>query len=679
MMADNATSRRTGPAPTPAWPPTPPHAASSSHDLSGTSLRSASRMQTRRVASLTARCRPVHSTVQSGVTCLALWSPTYAEVGGAVEGRPSQLPPCLGRSLKGALMPMPPPYVLSNRTTCLVVLAPGLCSLYTTELSDLCLDRATPRREPLTLDTMRLRGTTSSILLLELAATALALPASKARDDWPAPPAANLTRANMVKAAFETAWQGYFKSAFPHDTLHPVSNGFEDDRNGWGATVVDALSTAVVMGEADIVGQMLDRIAQIDFTTTPNAGDGISVFETTIRYLGGLLAGYDLLKGPMNSLIADSSKVDVLLKQAMSLADSLSIAFDTPTGIPDPRIFLNPRGSLSGSSSNNIAEIGTLVLEWTHLSDLSGNNKYAQLTQKAESYLLNPTGSPEAWPGLVGNQVSVKDGTFLNSDGSWGAGADSFYEYLIKMYQYDSKSFAAYKDRWVLAADSTIAHLASHPTSRQDLTYLLTYSGQNTNPDMGHLATFAGGNFILGGAVLGVDKYKEFGLNLTKSAFNNYQQTPSGIGPEDFKWVDASLPAGGSNGPPPASQTDFYAKSGFYTTVNEYILRPETCESVYYAYRATGEQQYQDMAWAMFQAISNVTRAGSAYSSINDVTQTNGGGFADQMQSYFLAETFKYLYLTFAPDSEVQLQLQGVGNSSHFVFNTECQPLRVRV
>ncbi|KND88626.1 putative mannosyl-oligosaccharide alpha-1,2-mannosidase 1B [Tolypocladium ophioglossoides CBS 100239] len=522
-----------------------------------------------------------------------------------------------------------------------------------------------------------MRLTTNSILLLELAATALALPASMETNKNGGPPRPNHARAHHVKSAFVTSWQGYYKNAFPHDTLHPITNSYEDDRDGWGVTVVDALTTAVIMGEAKIVGQMLDHIAKINFTTTEKPDDSISLFESNIRYLGGLISGYDMLKGPMKSLVRDSSKVDVLLKQAESLADSLSIAFDTASGVPDPTVFLNPTRRISGSSSNNIAEVGTLVLEWTHLSDLSGNKKYGELAQKGESYLLHPTGSPEAWPGLVGSDVSTKDGSFLNSNGGWSGGSDSFCEYLIKMYQYDPKTFAEYKDRWVLAADSTIAHLASHPTTRKDLTYLSQYSGSRTIPVSSHLASFAGSNFILGGVVLGEDKYSKFGLELTKSYFNNYKQAPSGIGPEVFRWVDGALPAGDDNAPPPGSQQAFYAKSGFYTTVGSYILRPETCESMYYAYRLTGDTQWQDMAWAAFQAITNVTRAGSGFAELDDIMQPDGGGFIDQMQSFWLAETLKYLYLTFAADSEVQLQLQA-GGKSQYVFNTEAHPIKVR-
>lgn len=62
-------------------------------------------------------------------------------------------------------------------------------------------------------------------------------------------------------------------------------------RNGWGASAVDALSTALVMGKGDVVKQILDHIATIDWRKTAPGQEGVSVFETTIRYLGGLLSG----------------------------------------------------------------------------------------------------------------------------------------------------------------------------------------------------------------------------------------------------------------------------------------------------------------------------------------------------------------------------------------------------
>lgn len=71
-----------------------------------------------------------------------------------------------------------------------------------------------------------MRLSNKSILLLELAGVALAMPAKRAA----VPPKADHARAHEVKEAFEISWNGYYKHAFPHDTLHPVTNSYEDDR-----------------------------------------------------------------------------------------------------------------------------------------------------------------------------------------------------------------------------------------------------------------------------------------------------------------------------------------------------------------------------------------------------------------------------------------------------------------
>ncbi|KAI9151930.1 putative mannosyl-oligosaccharide alpha-1,2-mannosidase 1B [Paramyrothecium foliicola] len=505
-----------------------------------------------------------------------------------------------------------------------------------------------------------------NVLLVGLIAPVFALPSAGP---------SNRDKANAVKEAFQISWRGYYKYAFPNDNLLPATNGFNNDRNGWGVTPVDSLSTAIVLEDKAIVQQILEFIPTIDFTTTKVADESISVFETNIRYLGGLISAYDLLKGPYKGLAKDAALVEALLDQAIVLGDSLSVAFKTPSGVPDPLIFLNPAPRINGSTRNNIAEVGTLVLEWTRLTDLTGDPKYARLAQKAEAYMIRPTGSPEAFPGLVGTYLNIKDGKFIDSNGGWSGLTDSFYEYLIKMYLYDPKEFAEYKERWVLAAESTMQYLASHPSSRSDLTFLSQYRGTKTLPFSGHLASFAAGNFILGGILLGEEKYKQFGLKLTESYYQTYSQTATGIGPEGFRWFDASLPVDQENRRPPPEQALFYQFAGFWANSPGYILRPETMESIYYAYRLTGDPKYQDFAWTAFNRIKVHCRVGGGYAGITDVTAFDGGQYINQMQSFFLAETLKYLWLIFADDSAVHFQIDG---SNEWVFNTEAHPVRVR-
>lgn len=119
-----------------------------------------------------------------------------------------------------------------------------------------------------------------------------------------------------------------------------------------------------------------------------------------------------------------------------------------------------------------------------------------------------------------------------------------------------------------------MAHLASHPPSRPDLTFLAMYDERGTLlQGSSHLACFNGGNFILGGLVLKEQKYVDFGLQLVASCENTYNQTLTGIGPETFAWDPSSVPA---------EQEKFYERAGFYITNGFYTLRPEVIEGFYY-------------------------------------------------------------------------------------------------
>ncbi|KAK6078011.1 glycosyl hydrolase family 47 [Seiridium cupressi] len=453
-------------------------------------------------------------------------------------------------------------------------------------------------------------------------------------------------RAAAIVDAFRFSWDSYERYAAPHDTLKPVARSFEDDRNGWGATAVDGLSTAIIMEEAGIVDKILRQIAATDFTVTAEPNQLISLFETTIRYLGGLISAYDLLSGSHRHLVKDPHLRNNLLVAATTLADRLSIAFDTPSGIPDDEITFNPQLRRFGNIDNSITCVGTLVLEWTRLSDLTGNQTYAALAQKAQAHLIHPkTNQPFTLPGLVGTYVKLKNGYFGDYQAGWGGGSDSYYEYLIKMYAYDSVSFAEYGDSWIQAAESSMLYLASSPTTRPDLTFLGEMRGKTLIPTSSHLASVCGGSFILGGLLLQNQTFVDFGLKLSTSYYEKWQS--------------------------------FYKESGFYHTNPEYILRPETIESLYYAYRATGDRKWQEWAWEAFESLDRMSRVEGGYTGLKSVMKTADDKtrqFIDKMESFWLAETLKYLYLIFAEDSDLQVRSDG---KVKYVLNTEAHPLLV--
>lgn len=128
-------------------------------------------------------------------------------------------------------------------------------------------------------------------------------------------------RREAVKASFMHAWNGYKKYAMGADELKPLSNKTNNPFGGLGATMIDSLSTMLVM-ELD---QEFEHVLPLVERLNVHVNESLSVFETTIRYIGGLLSAYEL---------SDHPNKDILLRKAEELAIALLPAFDTPYGIP---------------------------------------------------------------------------------------------------------------------------------------------------------------------------------------------------------------------------------------------------------------------------------------------------------------------------------------------------------
>ena len=134
-----------------------------------------------------------------------------------------------------------------------------------------------------------------------------------------------LKRRNAIREAFQHSWKGYHRYAWMHDEVRPISGGYRDHFGGWGATLVDSLDCLLLMQLDKEFAMAVIALKKIDFT---NAGiDILNIFETTIRFLGGLLSAYDI----------SDAKYPTLLEKAVQLADMLYVAFDTPNRMPVTR------------------------------------------------------------------------------------------------------------------------------------------------------------------------------------------------------------------------------------------------------------------------------------------------------------------------------------------------------
>ncbi|KAK5700435.1 hypothetical protein LTR17_022937, partial [Elasticomyces elasticus] len=176
-----------------------------------------------------------------------------------------------------------------------------------------------------------------------------------------------------------------------------------------------------MFGQEQAVLNILRHIAALDLTKVAG-GSQIQVFEVTIRHLAGMISAWDLLDGPFSSIARDSDLRRALYDQMVRLGDILACAFDTPSGVPHD--WVDPATCSSDGTQNTVAGVGTLVLEFGRLSDVTGDKRYAALATRAENYLMYPNPSGEPYPGLLGSFLSVETGEILDAKGSWGAFAD---------------------------------------------------------------------------------------------------------------------------------------------------------------------------------------------------------------------------------------------------------------
>jgi mannosyl-oligosaccharide alpha-1,2-mannosidase len=110
-----------------------------------------------------------------------------------------------------------------------------------------------------------------------------------------------------------------------HDEVTPITMKSRDPFGGWGASLVDSLDTLWIMDMEKDFAFAVAALEKVDFTTS--SMDVLNLFETTIRYLGGLLAAHDLCNG----------KYPILLNKAVQLGEMLYVAFDTPNRMPITR------------------------------------------------------------------------------------------------------------------------------------------------------------------------------------------------------------------------------------------------------------------------------------------------------------------------------------------------------
>ncbi|XP_039264483.1 mannosyl-oligosaccharide 1,2-alpha-mannosidase IA-like [Styela clava] len=447
-----------------------------------------------------------------------------------------------------------------------------------------------------------------------------------------------LNKRDKIREMMKFAWDGYKKYAWGANELRPISNrGHSANIFGsaaTGATIVDALDTLYIMGMKEEFKEARDWVlSSLDM----NSRTDISVFEVNIRFVGGLLSAYFLSGDP------------VFKNQAKAIADKLLPAFDTPTGIPYAQI--NPItgrtknwGWASGGCSI-LSEFGSLHMEFSMLTKVTGDDIYLKKVMRIRE-VLQQIDKPN---GLYFNYLNPKTGAWGTRHASVGALGDSFYEYLLKTWLLSGKVDEDARKMYDAAVTAIESNMVKK--SAGGLTYLGEYKNSRVEPKMGHLTCFAGGMFALGAKGSKDEKhYIDLGAEITHTCHESYDKATLKLGPEGFGFQSGN------------EATAIRANEKYY------ILRPEVIESYFVMWRVTKNPKYREWGWEAAQALEKNCRVGNGFSGLKNVYDAKPV-YDDVQQSFFLAETLKYLYLLFSDDDLINLD--------DWVFNTEAHPFPV--
>ncbi|KAF2807610.1 mannosyl-oligosaccharide 1,2-alpha-mannosidase [Mytilinidion resinicola] len=489
-------------------------------------------------------------------------------------------------------------------------------------------------------------------------------------------------RRQQVKDAFVTSWDAYSKYAWGYDQFHPISKkGSMMSPKGLGWIIVDSLDTMMIM---NLTSQLTHARLWLHRKLDYDQDQDVNTFETTIRMLGGLLSAHylsTLLPG------VSSRRDNIYLSKAVDLADRLLSAYDSPSGIPYASIHLASRRGIrshADGGASSTAEATTLQLEMKHLSNITGNDIYWRKAAKVME-VLDGIGIPD---GLVPIFVEPHSGSFTTREIRLGSRGDSYYEYLIKQYLQTSETI--YLDMWEEALAGIQKHLII-PTKHAKLNIVAELPsgiGGALSPKMDHLVCFLPGSIALGVTdglteaearrlpSWSAEKAQQMKLarELTKTCWGMYKVTETGIAPEIvwFRTDEASLQSR-SNKPPSlarSSNSEAIWKEDYdIKPLDAHNLqRPETVESLFVMWRITKDPIYREWGWEIFKAFQkhSIVGLGEGYSSLNNVNAIPPPR-RDNMESFWLAETLKYLYLLFSPDDVLPL--------TEVVFNTEAHVL----
>lgn len=487
-----------------------------------------------------------------------------------------------------------------------------------------------------------------------------------------------------IREAMKHSWDSYRRYAWGYDMLKPRSK----EADHWfnlGLTIIESTDTLMIMGLTGDSKLAIDWIEnELNFTSD---SENSNCFELTIRILGGILSAYHL------------TGREKLKQQAITIGDILLKCYNTESQIiPYSDIDLKSHRAHppAWNPHSSLAEVATIQLEYRYLSQISENNVYEQTTFRTSKHLHELAAARENK--LLPMYINPTNGQLEDSIITVGARADSYYEYLLK--QYLQTGIKWLEGDYLDAVDEIKERLLKFTNGSSNFTYVAEMQIYKTLNDledvkyfnkMDHLVCFLPGTLVLGYyhfSPRAADYRIKYGLDtpaakinprydhhlmmakaLARTCHHMYNNMGTGLSPEIATFVHATED---HQDPSIKSQPELQVQS----TAAHNLLRPEFVESLFYLYHITGLPLYRVQASQIFESFQKYSRIQTGYTPVSDVRVTPPPNAdldellhrnaPDRMDSFWLSETLKYLYLTFCDDNYIVSKLL-----NSYVFNTE--------
>jgi mannosyl-oligosaccharide alpha-1,2-mannosidase len=450
-----------------------------------------------------------------------------------------------------------------------------------------------------------MRFTRRTMLVGSSAALLTAAAPRKPEADWRA-------LGEDVRREMRWAWRNYREHAWGKDQIKPISGGFESfplKNHHLGLSMIEALDTLWIMGLDEEFNDGVEWVkGNLDFDV-----DGeVSVFETSIRLVGGLLSAWHACGDR------------VLLAKARDLADRLLPSFNaSPIGIPHRFINLKT-GALRGRETNP-AETGTFIAEFGVLSRATGDDRYRAAAKRALVSMFERRSKI----GLLADSIDCVTGEWKSRRATIGPPSDSYYEYL-----WDGWDLLGDRDCLMMYRALTTAILQHQPQWIGGQLWFVdvdSETGMRISWEQDELSSFYGGLLAQGGST-------REGAAYTRSW--TAVQKRFGVLPEEYDAASGKV----------LSPTN--------------SLRPELADAAFNLWLLDRREEWRHIVRDHYLAMKRWNKARYGYADLADVT-ANPKLQSDHCPGYWWSEQMKYYYLIFADSPRVdyrRLYLSTEGN-----------------